>query len=411
MTTIEAPQKKSQQTGLVILFIILVFGLLTWGMYEMLTGPARYNNRDFMSLFAGGKAILRGLDPYDPVDWLPLRAELGSTWMPDDRAPFPLWTLLLVLPFAALDLGWAAAAWLAFSLCVLGGGMFLLISTYYPKPLPVAEFALVALFTFTYRAVLVSMNNGQITFLLFFLLALFLWLVRQERPFLAGIILSFVIIKPNAFVLFVPAFGLWLLWQRRWRIVAGAAAGGAAMFTISWLVLPGWLAEWLNVTGKTEVTAITPTVWGLAYEIWPEYWALLGLIFVVGVTAVLGLIIFRNRNLNETEVMPLALIGSLLTTPYAWVYEHLLLLIPATLVFLVSQKRSSAATAWLLLAFIMPWGTLWLADSRKSDTFTATVPLVTGVIFYILMVVKMKRLGSVTKSIYSQKISDDSLTK
>ncbi|MBK7896061.1 MAG: hypothetical protein IPJ90_14535 [Anaerolineaceae bacterium] len=152
---------------MVILFIILVFALLTWGMYEMLTAPARYNNRDFMSLFAGGKAILRGLDPYNPEVWLPLRAELGSTWMPDDRAPFPLWTLLLVLPFTALDLGWAAASWLSFSLCVLGGGMFLLIHAYYPKPLPVAEFALVALFTFTYRAVLVSMNNGQITFLLF----------------------------------------------------------------------------------------------------------------------------------------------------------------------------------------------------------------------------------------------------
>ncbi|WP_420631476.1 glycosyltransferase family 87 protein [Candidatus Leptofilum sp.] len=381
MATLEAPKNKSQQKGLVILFIIVVFGLLTWGMYEMLTGPARYNNRDFMSLFAGGKAILRGLDPYDPAVWNPLRAELGSTWMPDDRAPFPLWTLMLVLPFAALDLGWAAAAWLAFSLCVLGGGMFLLINAYYSKPLPVAEFALVALFTFTYRAVLVSMNNGQITFLLFFLLALFLWLVRRERPFLAGIILAFVIIKPNPFVLFVPAFGLWLLWRRRWQIIAGAATGGLAMFAISWLVLPGWLSEWLNVTGKTEVTAITPTVWGLAYEILPEWGAVLGLIFVAVVTAVLGLIIFRNQRLTETEVMPLALIASILTTPYAWVYEHLLLLIPCTLIYLAIKQRGIAALVWLLTVFILPWGTFWLAENRASDTFTVLVPLFVAAIF------------------------------
>ena len=408
MTTVEASQNKAQQKGIVIILLIVVFGLLTWGMYEMLTGPARYNNRDFMSLYAGGKAILRGLDPYDPAVWNPLRAELGSTWMPDDRTPFPLWTLLLVLPFAALDLGWGAAAWLAFSLCVLGGGLFLLINAYYPKPLPVAEFGLVALFTFTYRAVLVSMNNGQITFLLFFVLALFLWLVRGKRPFLAGIALSFIIIKPNAFVLFVPAFGLWLLWQRRWQIIAGAATGGLAMLLISWLVLPGWLSEWLNVTGKTEVTAITPTVWGLAYEILPEWWAALGFVFVVMVTAVLGLIIFRNTNLTETEVMPLTLIGSLLITPYAWVYEHLLLLIPATLVFLITRKRGAAALAWLLLAFIMPWGTLWLADSRKSDTFTATVPLITGILFYFFVVAKTRRASSTITTANSAIIPDES---
>ncbi len=97
MTTAKSVQPKSQQTIVIVLFILVIFALLTWGMYEMLTGPARYNNRDFMSLFAWGKAILRGLDPYDPAVWNPLWAELGSIWMPNDRTPFPLWTLLLVV--------------------------------------------------------------------------------------------------------------------------------------------------------------------------------------------------------------------------------------------------------------------------------------------------------------------------
>lgn len=386
MTQADAPQTQSQHPVLIVFLILVVFGLLTWGMYNMLTGPARYNNRDFMSLFAGGKAVLRDLDPYDPAVWNPLRAELGSTWMPDERVPFPLWTLLLVLPFAALDLGWAAAAWLAFSLCVLGIGMFFLINTYYHKRLPVWEFGLVTLLIFTYRAVLVSMNNGQITFVLFFILALFLLFVERKRPFLAGVVLAFIIIKPNPFILFVPAFGLWLLWQRRWHILAGAATGGLGMLLVSWLVQPGWLFEWLNVRGKTEATAITPTLWGLAYEIAPEWWAVLGLGFVVGVTAVLGLIIFRNPKLSEKEVLPLVLIVSLLTTPYAWVYEHLLLLIPSLLIFLAVKQRGLAATIWLLLVFVLPWGTFWLAENRSSDTLTGLVPLLIGIVFYIFMI-------------------------
>ncbi len=384
MTEVDAPQ--TQRPILIALLILVVFGLLTWGMYNMLTGPARYNNRDFMSLFAGGKAVLRGLDPYDPAVWNPLRADLGSTWMPDERVPFPLWTLLLVLPFAALDLGWGAAAWLAFSLCVLGAGMFFLINTYYHKRLPVGEFFLVALLIFTYRAVLVSMNNGQITFVLFFILALFLLLVERKRPFLAGVTLAFILIKPNPFILFVPAFGLWLLWQRRWQIIAGAATSGLGMLLVSWLVQPGWLFEWLNVRGKTVATFITPTLWGLAYEIAPAWWALLGLGFVVLVTAVLGLIIFRNHNLSEKEVLPLVLIASLLTTPYAWVYEHLLLLIPSILIFLAIKQRGLAAVIWLLLAFVLPWGTFWLAENRSSDTLTGLVPLLIGLFFYFIIV-------------------------
>jgi Glycosyltransferase family 87 len=392
MTVAKPSQTHPKRPYLIVLLIFVLFGLLTWGMYELLTGPARYNNRDFMSLFAGGKAVLRGLDPYDPAVWNPLRAELGSTWMPDERVPFPLWTLLLVLPFAALDLGWAAAAWLAFSLCVLGAGMFFLINSYYDKRLPVGEFGLVALLIFTYRAVLVSMNNGQITFVLFFILALFLLLVEKKRPFLAGVTLAFIIIKPNPFILFVPAFGLWLLWQQRWHILAGAATSGLGMLLVSWLVQPGWLFEWLNVRGKTEATAITPTLWGLAYEIAPEWGALLGLGFVVGITAVLGLIIFRNRTLTEAQVLPLVLITSLLTTPYAWVYEHLLLLIPSILLFLAIKQRGLAALVWLLLVFVLPWGTFWLAESRSSDTLTAFVPLVVGVLFYYWMIAKKKNL-------------------
>ena len=170
--------------------------------------------------------------------------------------------------------------------------------------------------------------------------------------------------------------------------MAAEAAGGLGMLLVSWIVLPGWLFEWLNVTGKTEATAITPTVWGLAYEIWPEWWPVLGIFFVVGVTTVLGLIIFRNPSLNEVEVMPLALIASLLTTPYAWVYEHLLLLIPSILIFLMIKRRGVAALVWLLIVFILPWGTFWLANNRASDTFTALVPLLIGTCFYYFVVAK-----------------------
>ncbi len=108
----------------------------------------------------------------------------------------------------------------------------------------------------------------------------------------------------------------------------------------------------------------------------------------MGVTAVLGLIIYRQKALTETEVMPLALIASLLTTPYAWVYEHLMLLAPCLLLYLCIKQRGVAAAVWLLTVFVLPWGTFWLAQNRGSDTFTAFVPLIIAPLFTYFLIAK-----------------------
>lgn len=108
--------------------LVLAVGMMACAQYRYLAYPIRYTGRDFMSLWAGGRAVLEGLDPYDAEVWLPLRARYGSTWMPDERAPFPLWTLALMAPFSALDVDWGTAWWLVFSELLLGVSVYLLVS-------------------------------------------------------------------------------------------------------------------------------------------------------------------------------------------------------------------------------------------------------------------------------------------
>ncbi len=90
-----------QQTGQfwrIALPLVAVLGGLTWLHYRYAVAPLDFANKDFMSLWTGGKAVLLGLDPYHPSVWQSLRATYGSVWMPDARAPFPLWTFLLMTP-------------------------------------------------------------------------------------------------------------------------------------------------------------------------------------------------------------------------------------------------------------------------------------------------------------------------
>jgi hypothetical protein len=359
--------------------------LLIWAHYTFLTSHGRYADEDFMGLWSGGRALLEGLDPYESGELLALRRRYGSTWMPDAQTPLPLWTCVLLIPFSALDLDWAAAAWLVFSEVLLGWSVIALLMHVEQCRVPAIEFCLLALGAFTSRGVLTALTNGQLTMVLVSILTLFLVLIKRNRDFAAGFVLAFLAVKPTPFVFFVPLLGLWLIWQRRWRVVGGAIAGGAVLLSSSWLLQPGWLAKWLAVRGKTGATYRTPTVWGLAYGLSPNHWPLIGMLLAILVTAVTSWFVFRNRRLDEVTVVSLALVGSLVITPYLWAYEHALLVVPLVVLFARVNRRWLARLLWFLLAWFSPWLLYWVANRIDADILSSFVPLLVGGVLALLV--------------------------
>lgn len=369
-----AETREGQMWRVVLPLGVLAFILLAWLHYRFVVAPLDYANKDFMSLWTGARALLQGLNPYDADVWQPLRAQYGSSWMPDPRAPFPLWTFLAMVPFALLPLSQAAAAWLTFQECLLAVNLFVIvvrIGKYRPGT---REVALLGLGAFLSASTVLVLINGQMTFLLLQFLSAYLLLEERSSPFWAGVALSLLAFKPNPFVLFVPLFGLWLLWQRRWRVVAGAAVGGFFLLGLTTLIQPGWLLQWLNVRSKTEVVSITPTVWGLAAEISPAWWLPVGLLLAVALTAGVTRYVFWRPGLDEATVVAVALAASLLVTPYTWAYEHALLFLPWILLFARLRNRRLAQLLWVLLAWLVPWLFLSLAAVRLLDTFGFMVP-------------------------------------
>lgn len=356
---------------------LVLFFVISWLHYRFVVGPLDYANKDFMSLWTGARAVLRGLDPYDPAVWAPLRMEYGSQWIPDARAPFPLWTFLLMVPFALLPLAPAAAAWLTFQEFLLLLALFLMVRAvgrYQPGP---GEVFMLVGGAFLSVAMLLVLINGQMTFLLLLAPVLYLLLWQKGRPFFAGLALSLLILKPNPFVLFVPLLGLWLLWKRRWTTVAGAAAGGLLLLAATWLVQPGWLLPWLSVRSKTEVVGVTPTLWGAAAELSGGWWLPVGLLLVIALTVLVGRFVFRRPHLSDGAVVALALPASLLVTPYTWAYEHALLFLPWLWLFTRLERRRVARLSWIGLAWLLPWLVFALAMVRLKDTMGFLVPLAT----------------------------------
>ena len=371
------------------LAIIILIVLLTAIHYFFVADLFDYANKDFMSLWAGGKAVLTGQNPYDPDVWLTLRTEHGSIWFPDDRAPFPLWTFLFTVPFALLPIPLAAALWMALTELVLVASIFLVVVKLVGYRPTINESLMLLLTVILSIITLLVLINGQMTAFLLAVLVGYLLLIKAERPFTAGLLLALLAVKPNAFIAFIPLLGIWLLARRRWRTIGGGFTGFLIMLATTWLLQPGWLLAWLNVRGKTAVITITPTIWGLAAELAGTWWLLIGLLFTALIVGTVGWYVLNNKQLGDAPVVSLALAVSLLTTPYAWSYEHALLYLPWAWVFAITPIRKQANMLWLSLALIIPWLLFIIAAIRINDSLAFISPLLA--IFAILYAQKQIR--------------------
>jgi hypothetical protein len=171
--------------------------------------------------------------------------------------PYPPVFLLLVLPFAALPVGWS----LAVSQLLSFAGLALAVRRLAPDR---------SAYVFLVGALMLcpaASNNvlaGQNAFLALALIAGgVLW--RRDRPLLAGALLGLLIFKPQYFLLLPVA----LLAARDWRALTGMALS-ALLFMAASVALfgPGLWWDWINVYLHPQHTmAVNATDWG---HMWDE---------------------------------------------------------------------------------------------------------------------------------------------
>ena len=136
-------------------------------------------DRDFMSLWAGGKAILLGLDPNDHRVWPQLRAQYGSTWNPEPICLYPLWTLLVCIPIALMPFHVAVSVWMTASELALPISiLLLLLMMRHQRARWMVLSALVGGLTF--RPFIASLTSGQIAPFLLLMLAGAITLYAQK---------------------------------------------------------------------------------------------------------------------------------------------------------------------------------------------------------------------------------------
>jgi hypothetical protein len=337
--------------------------------------PARtYLDFDFMPFYLAARLVLEGRDPYDLATFRNAFIAVGSQGYAFGGAfSYPLPVALLVIPFALLPFSVAAPLWLTSQVAVAIGTLVALGRRLFAANARRDIVMLLGL-TATMPATLVSLWLGQILAFALAVIGGALIALLDGRPRLAGGILALAVLKPQIFLLLVPA--LLLVSAARVRIFQGLLLGSLALALPAFAVRPGWIGEWL---GAATTVATKPVAHANVWGPFPADAAWLGWVVLIALSAVY-LVWWKETAPGLPALYAAAVALSLAIAPYAWAWYDIVLAIPAAVV-LAYAPAAGAQRALLLISLVLaldllPWP-LYLASYRTgADPLGALMPII-----------------------------------
>src|SRR5690606_33261156 len=119
-----------------------------------------------------------------------------------------------------------------------------------------------ALFTAFCYPVWETVLLGQLSIALLFCLCLFLLALQRDRPFLAGLALAPLSIKPHLFLFFGAILLCWCLQKRMLRLAVGALAGLCLLIGATAVISPELFSQWADsLRSETTVAGAVPVMY------------------------------------------------------------------------------------------------------------------------------------------------------
>jgi arabinofuranan 3-O-arabinosyltransferase len=290
---------------------------------------------DFINVWAAGRLVLDGV-PAQAYDW-DIQKQVEVAKLGQDFVGYFAWhypppflfvaSLLAQLPYQTAFIGWAGVSFLLFLVAmraIVGRAFGYLLALAIPMAF-------------------INALVGQNGFLTAALIGGALYLI-PVRPVLAGICLGLLTYKPQYGLL----FPIVLIAAGHWRVFISAGVTAVVLATASWLAfgIESWLAffHWIPKFSQTFLTEGKAPWWKLQSIFsmvryfggseplgWAFQWVL-----TASVAVVLALI-WRSRVPYTLKAAALAA-GALLTTPYLFMYDMMVLAIPVAFLIRIGLK-------------------------------------------------------------------------
>jgi hypothetical protein len=280
---------------------------------------------DFISFWAAGRLVLDGF-PAQAFDWDILRrievAKLGQDFAGNYAWQYPptflfVASVLALLPYSVAYLGWVLASivpYVAVMRAIVGHNFGVLLALAVPM-------------------VFINALVGQNGFLTAALIGGTLYLI-PIRPVLAGICLGLLTYKPQFGLLFPIA----LIAAGHWRVFVSASVTAIAMFVVSWLAFgtESWLAFFHSMPRFSQAHFTEgKAIWWKLQSLYAmvrhfggtEQLAWVFQFVLTASVAVVVALMWRSRVPYTLKAAALAA-GTLLATPYLFIYDMVVLAIP-----------------------------------------------------------------------------------
>lgn len=323
---------------------------------------------DFINVWSAGK-LVQGGHPALAYDWNIQKqlqvAVLGQSYDGNFAWHYPppflfVASLLARFPYPVAYIGWAAVSFVPYILTMRG---------IVGRPFGLALAA-------AFPVVLTNTLVGQNGFLTASLIGGML-LLLPTRPVLSGICLGLLSYKPQYGLL----FPLVLIAASQWRVFFTAAAVATAIAAASWLAfgIESWQAfiHWLPMFSQAFLTE-GRAYWGKMQSIfalvrffgggeqlaWVLQW------IMTGTVAVALALLWRRRVRYSLKAAALAT-GTLLVTPYLFLYDLMVLAIPVAYLVrlgLAQGFRRYELPALGLVAFLLMFYPLFAAPTGFAAT-------------------------------------------
>jgi hypothetical protein len=345
-----------------VLLMALSFGLLLWVDATLIVPLKELNlpnsGNDFGVFWSGAGTVRQGGNPYLTAPgslYRQLVVKNGGNLQPLEPFISPYYLTLLFLPFSVLPLGLAATLWTGLIQLMLGVSLILIIkATGQPVSirLLLAGVGLAMLWRYTFLVMMI----GNLSLLLLCAITTSYYCSRTQRPFLAGLAASLLLVKPQIVFLSLPVLLLVPVavffsreTYRRW---AGFASGSLILGLYSFSLMPGWVGDWLKGIGATgyadsgNLDGLMVSLRSLTGLLVADRSLVLPLMLLISLPLWLGLAVLWWRNKNNPPAFPYLLAVALalnsLTAPYIRDYDNALLLFGLLFCFFTLRRTEQA---------------------------------------------------------------------